>query len=620
MYRIILCLFLIMYCQFGATQKRPYEEVESELEKASGKERIKLLIELCRQDIYNDQLLARQRASEAFILAKQLNENYGKGWGLRYIGLSHHFEGSLDSARVYYVKCAPYFEAPKDKGWSFFNIASLFENQSEFDSALYYLNIAEPLFIKDNAKTELGAVSNMRGTISAFKGDWNQALPYFLKARDLFEEAGDQSRKADAIVDLGNANASLENYEICIEYLKEASAIYEQENDGYYQSKALNFIGYYLYEINEKDSAVYYLEKALTLSKKVNHNFIIGNTLRDLAVIEIDEGQYDNARSKLLESDQYFKILDDKAALAYNYQIKGDLEFKANRLVASEKAYKTGLNLSREVDARSTLVDIHKGLKSLYKQRGEYQNSLNHFDQYVTIKDSISSDAQMKNMQHLLIKYETEKKEKELVIATAENERRAANAKLFMIGLISLLISAISIIYSIIQRKKKEQAILIQQHLEEKQKRKLAEKELEFKQKELVARALQLAKKNEFLHQLETEVLSLKSTVNHSLNQTSDKIARMIQYDASDDDEWNQFSKEFSSIHSGFRERLLAAFGKFSTSEMRLITLLKMNLSSKDIANILRVSDAGIKKARYRLRKKMNVNSEVNLQSFILAF
>ena len=620
MCRFILCLFLCMYCQLGATQKRPYEEVESEMKKASGKEKIKLLIELCSQDVYKDQVLARQRASEALILARQISENYGIGWGLRYIGLSHHFEGALDSARVYYIKCAPYFEAPKDKGWSYYNIASLFENQSEFDSALYYLNIAEPLFIKDNAKKELGAVSTMRGTIASFKGDWSQSLPYFLKARDLFEEAGDQSRKADAIVELGNANANLKNYKTCIEYLKEASAIYEQENDGYYQSKALNYIGYYLYEINERDSAIYYLKKALDLSKQVKHNFISGNALRDLALIDIDEARYDDARSKLLESDEYFNILDDKSSLAHNYQIKGDLELKAKRFMASEKAYQTGLSISQDIGAQSIVISIHKGLKQLYEQRGQYKDALGHFDAYVAINDSVASIEQLKNMQDLLVKYEAEKKEKELVIATAENERQAANAKLLMTGLIGLFISAISIIYSIIQKKRKEKAILVQRHLAEKQKRELAEKELEFKKKELIAKALQLASKNEFLHKLENEVHSLRSTVDHTVKTTSEKISRMIRYDSSDDDEWNQFSKEFSSVHSDFTERLLKTFGEFSTSEMRLITLLKMNLSSKDIANILRISDGGIKKARYRLRKKMNLVSDVNLQSYILGF
>ena len=131
---------------------------------------------------------------------------------------------------------------------------------------------------------------------------------------------------------------------------------------------------------------------------------------------------------------------------------------------------------------------------------------------------------------------------------------------------------------------------------------------------------MQLASKNEFLQMLEEEVSDLKSSVDATVSKTSQRISRMISYDSSDDQEWEQFGKEFSSIHSSFLERLREQFGKFSKSEMRLISLLKMNLSSKEIANTLRISDDGVKKARYRLRKKMQLNSHIDIQQYLLNY
>jgi DNA-binding CsgD family transcriptional regulator len=49
------------------------------------------------------------------------------------------------------------------------------------------------------------------------------------------------------------------------------------------------------------------------------------------------------------------------------------------------------------------------------------------------------------------------------------------------------------------------------------------------------------------------------------------------------------------------------------------MALLKMNLSSKEIANILNISAEGIKKARYRLRKKLSINSDETLQDMIIS-
>jgi DNA-binding CsgD family transcriptional regulator len=47
---------------------------------------------------------------------------------------------------------------------------------------------------------------------------------------------------------------------------------------------------------------------------------------------------------------------------------------------------------------------------------------------------------------------------------------------------------------------------------------------------------------------------------------------------------------------------------------------MKMNLSSKDIADTLNISSDGIKKARYRLRKKLNLSSDEDIQGFLLSY
>ena len=67
-------------------------------------------------------------------------------------------------------------------------------------------------------------------------------------------------------------------------------------------------------------------------------------------------------------------------------------------------------------------------------------------------------------------------------------------------------------------------------------------------------------------------------------------------------------------------DKLKAQYGDFSNTEWRLISLMKMNLSSKDIANILRISTNGVKKARYRLRKKMDLASEMDLQDYLISY
>ena len=183
-----------------------------------------------------------------------------------------------------------------------------------------------------------------------------------------------------------------------------------------------------------------------------------------------------------------------------------------------------------------------------------------------------------------------------------------------------LSLAALATIYSLMQRSKKKQALLSKEKAIEQEKRKHAEEELEYKKKELTAKALQLASKNEFLYNLEQEIGSLKSSADSIVSSTSNKVSRMINNDQLDDKEWELFGKEFSSIHQDFKDRLTSQYGDFSNYEWRLISLLKMNLSSKDIANIFRISPNGVKKARYRLRKKIDLASEMDIQDFLISF
>jgi DNA-binding NarL/FixJ family response regulator len=103
------------------------------------------------------------------------------------------------------------------------------------------------------------------------------------------------------------------------------------------------------------------------------------------------------------------------------------------------------------------------------------------------------------------------------------------------------------------------------------------------------------------------------------VNKTSRRVSRMINRDIEGDTQWDQFSEEFSGIHQDFLRALTTKFGSFTKGEIRLISLLKMNLNSKEVASILGISDDGIRKARYRLRKKMHLE-ETELQSFLLGF
>jgi Response regulator containing a CheY-like receiver domain and an HTH DNA-binding domain len=88
----------------------------------------------------------------------------------------------------------------------------------------------------------------------------------------------------------------------------------------------------------------------------------------------------------------------------------------------------------------------------------------------------------------------------------------------------------------------------------------------------------------------------------------------------SDKDKWELFQSNFDRIHENFFRRLKEEYPSLTSTDLRLCAMLKVNLSTKEIASMLNLSVRGIESARYRLRKKFNLSEDQSLTDFLLRF
>ena len=294
--------------------------------------------------------------------------------------------------------------------------------------------------------------------------------------------------------------------------------------------------------------------------------------------------------------------------LAINYTKKKDFA-KAN--FYAEKAVEiaeNGKDPHRIINAYSALFDAqHKA--------GHIKEAYDNLYFVRHLEERIMSIEKTEIIAEIDAKFESVKKEAKIQVLSQTNELNK-----WRIVVLLLFLTALGILYySIHQKRGKDKLLFENEKKIEQEKRRFAEIELDIKKKELTAKVLQLAHKNEFLNNLKGEMEHLKNNVDDSVNKTSNRVSRMINRDIEGDTQWAQFSEEFSGIHQDFLSALTAKFGSFTKSEIRLISLLKMNMNAKEITSILGISDDGIRKARYRLRKKMHLE-ESELQRFLLGF
>lgn len=196
-------------------------------------------------------------------------------------------------------------------------------------------------------------------------------------------------------------------------------------------------------------------------------------------------------------------------------------------------------------------------------------------------------------------------------------------------GIFIILIGSVIYLFSkhyLNLQKKRELSIRDAELADEKQKmqqlrNEFLEKELRNKNNELTLQTSGLVKKNQVMQSLLVELESQKETLGDRYpNKLYQKLHRIIDENLNDQSDWTMFETYFNEAHQDFIERLRTQYPDLTTNDLRICCLLRMNLSTKEIASLLNVSIRAVELRRYRLRKRLLLENEENLVSFLLNF
>lgn len=151
------------------------------------------------------------------------------------------------------------------------------------------------------------------------------------------------------------------------------------------------------------------------------------------------------------------------------------------------------------------------------------------------------------------------------------------------------------------------------------------QKDLEYKTQELTGYILNLTQKNEMLESVKRNALSVSKALDEKQSNSTikQKIVRMIGQINSNiehDKDFKVFESNFDFVHQGFFKKLDEKHPNLTRNEKILFAYLKMNLTSKEIAPLMNISIRGVEVSRYRLRKKLGLDRDVNLSEYTAKF
>ena len=187
-----------------------------------------------------------------------------------------------------------------------------------------------------------------------------------------------------------------------------------------------------------------------------------------------------------------------------------------------------------------------------------------------------------------------------------------------------LLIGCMLLINKLSRRRVEQRHRQLQEQREreimELENRKLSD-EISFKSKELASSAMHLIRRSEMLHSIRDELVRQKEQLGTQYpNKYFNRLLALIDDNLSSEREWEVFQTNFDRIHENFFRNLRLKYPELSSGDLKLCALLRLNLDTKEIADMMNVTVRGIEARRYRIRQKIGLSSQESLTAFLIDF
>ena len=142
--------------------------------------------------------------------------------------------------------------------------------------------------------------------------------------------------------------------------------------------------------------------------------------------------------------------------------------------------------------------------------------------------------------------------------------------------------------------------------------------DIEHKTTELASATMHLVQKGEILLEIKDSLNKLLPYMGPENKSMVTQLIRAINEDIRLDGYWEQFELYFDQVHVNFLKRLRESYPVLTPKDQKLCAYLRMNLSTKEIAPLMNISVRGVEISRYRLRKKLGLDTDENLTEFLM--
>ncbi len=497
--------------------------------------------------------------------------------------------------------------------------------------------------LADSLKFDAGAAFGRRvvGVSHWARGNYQRALEYLLESLQQYQALADKLGEANVTMNLGLVYADQANYQKALDLYFDAIQLFESIKAKDRIGTTYTKIGSIYLQTGQLNLAYEYFMKALAIHNEAQFRYGIEEVTSLLGVLFLERKEPDKAIAYLNESLKVAYDIGDQNNVARNQAVIGHIYSTQGKLADAEKFLSNALETATKHGLKKVLKEIYSYKKELALARGDFKTALEFTDQYILISDSLFNEEKAVQMANMQTAIEVREKDSELLLKQQEINLLEQNARFewwLRLGLSAGAIVLAGLAFLIISRQRlkiktarelgaKTEALLTaakslaEAKYENAQLReKELERELEFKNKELTSYTINFIRKNELLEGLTEDIMRLKKGADPGLNKKLSQLHRSVESTLHVDRDWEDFKKHFESVHSDFFSTLKHQYPELTQTDLKMCALIRLNLSMKEMATILGISPESVKTSRYRLRKKLGLEHEENLLTFMFEF
>lgn len=463
-----------------------------------------------------------------------------------------------------------------------------------------------------SVKLKQATADNLR-----YQGRLDESMVSWLAALELSEKQKDSVAITDCFIGIGIVEflrAELENATKHVNlYWQFNSRIGNQKKVAY----GLSILSLIDYQNDEYESSIEKSLRSYEIRKQTSDLKGQGESLNNLALGYMGLKNWPQALRYLNDAILVKTQANDFTQMTV---ILNNIGHCYRQLGDTEKAveyFERALQKGRENGQLEDMMRSYRNLVAINAENGNYQRAYELQSLLIQLRDSIADMEQKAAVRELEVKLQADRKQREIELLQKERSIITNRWLTVALGLFFALIFGILIYDGQKRKHRQEKELLAAEDELQKAELKIMTDLLEHNQQKLSLYTENLLRKNELVGKLESKLKETIDGQGHDEGENETLLSNIASVRILTDDDWEEFKTLFDGVHTGLLDKLLSDYRDLTLGEQRLFLLMKLSMSTREIANILGVSPDSVKKGRYRLKKKLGLPETNSLQEFI---